>query len=300
MLLGERYRRDFLAHEKITDLQSNWWLALQFFLARAFMRGRNDALSSRFLAFALSELNAWLRPADGRAEAFDRLSEARPYLDRSAWRLSGTYHRKDRYAKFKERLTANSVATRFMDTSKTYPSFRWADGSESVPHFLSNAQDAAMLLDVLLLVSNPGQPNIFNFLVESVSRAQSPSDGLTQADMQLRQLYQFGPKIGPLVLQDIYLLHSSPRWFDWKGLNRNAIKHLFPVDTWVSQVAMLLHAQIKTDVQAREFFITQCIQFDCDPALVAAGAWYLGINSLKVLVEYFLTQYHLVIGDLHR
>lgn len=157
-----------------------------------------------------------------------------------------------------------------------------------------------MLLDVLLLVTNPAQPNIFNFLVESVRNAQTSSDGLSQADAQLRQLYQFGPKIGPLVLQDIYLLHRSPRWFDWKGLHRSAIKHLFPVDTWVSQVAALLHAQIKTDVQARDFFITQCIQFDRDPALVAAGAWYLGINSLKVLVEYCLTQYYLEIGDLHR
>jgi len=300
-LLGEKYRQEFLGHETVSELKSNWWSALRFLLGRAFMRGRRNALSSAYLAFALCELAEWLKPVSDLRSALRRLQEARPYLERNAWQLTETYkNKKLRYQRFKERLADNQVARRFMNSEKRHPPYLWPDGTESLPHWLSNAKDTAMLLDVLLLVSNLDQPNIFNFLVESVSDSESPSEGLAQADTRLQQLYQFGPKIGPLVLQDVYLLHSSPSWFDWKRLNRNAIKHFFPVDTWVSQVAMLLHAQIRTDAQARDFFITQCIQFDCDPALVAAGAWYLGINSLEVLVKYSLPQSRLVIGDLQR
>jgi hypothetical protein len=61
---GERYRRDFLSHVDPVPLQTDWWRAFDFLLARICFQGRRDTVSLKVYHAAIDVLGTHFRGAE--------------------------------------------------------------------------------------------------------------------------------------------------------------------------------------------------------------------------------------------
>ena len=62
-------------------------------------------------------------------------------------------------------------------------------------------------------------------------------------------------------------------------------KLAFPVDTWIFTISEKLNIGSKDLEKIKEIFIKRAIENDICPLKFAAGLWYLGFNSLDILID---------------
>jgi hypothetical protein len=72
------------------------------------------------------------------------------------------------------------------------------------------------------------------------------------------------------------------------GIVLKDFSDVFPVDTWVRQVAAILGCKATSDSEIKVFFQERCSECGTNITLFAAGMWYLGANALTILVNDFL------------
>lgn len=137
---------------------------------------------------------------------------------------------------------------------------------------LGNDLDLIMVLDVLNFISNENHKNIYYYLKNTIKE-----DSLSSAYKQLGKLSGIGDKLASFTLRDICLLNPDLEIDDY-GL-------VFPIDTWARQVCEKIF-KYENDMEIKDFFVQQCTG-GFDFLKVSAGIWYLGANSLDLLVDIY-------------
>jgi len=274
--LGEKYCKENLNSFDIKKLSTNWWEALKFFFNHTFMRGRNDELSGKYLNHTLSVLE----------DLFEITSKD---LEKSysILMLNSKFYDKTQVIDFKGQMNVRNcldinIRDKFNDSiargNKTVSLLvsvanSIKDPKQQIP--LGNDLDLVMVLDVLDFISNENRKNIYKYLKDTIQE-----DGLSSAYRQLVNLSGIGDKLASFTLRDICLLNPSLKIDDYELV--------FPIDTWARQVSEKIF-KYENDTEIKGFFIKQCAK-DFNFLKVSAGIWYIGANSLELLISLYKKQ----------
>jgi len=269
---GDKYCQDFLDWDK-NKLETNWWYALNFFFDHSFMRGRRDELSGKYEDFVIQVLGDYLKVNENIDVSYRKLKRAIKYLDKNiilkfkeCRGIDGRKNAIDQEDFSREVENKNPIIKLFLTKTKI-------DGKEI---HLGNDKDIMMVLDVLNLISSDEKKknlyvHIKNLLIKS---------DVDEAYNQLNELAYIGDKLAALVIRDIILMNPN----DFKNVDFD-IKKAFPVDTWVEQVAKKLGYKKDNIEELKECLIDECKEIGVNPMKFAAGLWYLGMNSLDILID---------------
>lgn len=281
--LGRIYRDRQLNWDR-ERLESDWLKGLSFFLSNSFMRGRRDTLSNEYYYFTMDRLQADYLDCQDREAAYRKLQERSREFDTEILRA---FKRKYKLGKkvastqeqFAEEVANRNELIRLLTTPKIVE-VMWEGTSDKKKIRLGNDDDVLMVLDTLRFISTEPRRNIYTYL-----RTVIQERGVQAAQVELTSIWAVGDKISTLVIRDIGLLND--------GLIRDGFDAAFPVDTWVRRVAVKLGCNGTTDEEIKQFFISQCEQAGVTSMLVAAGLWYLGFNSLDILIDHFLGEHEI-------
>lgn len=274
--LGEKYCKENLNSFDIKKLSTNWWEALKFFFNHTFMRGRNDELSGKYLSHTLMVLEDLFKITNKELE--------KSY---SILLSNSKFYDKTQVVDFKKQMNLrncldinirdkfnNSIAigNKIIDllVSETN-SIKYT--KQQIP--LGNDLDLVMVLDVLDFISIENHKNIYKYLKDIIKE-----DGLSSAYKQLVSLSGIGDKLASFTLRDICLLNPN--------LKIDNYELVFPIDTWARQVSEKIF-EYENDMDIKGFFIKQCTK-DFDFLKVSAGIWYIGANSLDLLINLYRKQ----------
>ena len=130
-----------------------------------------------------------------------------------------------------------------------------------------------MVLDVLNFVSVNERKNIYLYLKKLIE-----DNEIKKAYEDLDNLRAIGDKIATFTLRDIGLLNPN--------LIKNNYRYAFPIDTWVKQIANNIGCTSKELNEVRACLLIKCEEEKIDPLKFASGLWYLGFNSLELLLEH--------------
>jgi hypothetical protein len=121
--------------------------------------------------------------------------------------------------------------------------------------------------------------NVFNFLSNQVRNGK-----FNAANDSLGGLYGLDKKIKPFLIRDVYLfLRSRDELKDISNVSDVEWAFVFPVDTWVRQLAEKLGcSETASDTDIRTTFLKLCRDGGHDPGKVAAGLYYAGSESFDI------------------
>ena len=274
---GGRYYKTYLHPWRKKGLEDNWWPALKFFFEHSFMRGRSDRLSTQYCSFAIETLHDAFSISDENLQSsYERLKEKRQYFeiesilkfknDRGIRRGNSIKH-KDFGAKVAEKnLIVNHLIT------KKEVDVKFAGKTYKKGVFLGNDADVIMVLDVLKFISDNEKKNIYTYVKRTIERS-----GVETAYKELTKIRAVSDKIATFFIRDVGLLNPGTIVEDFS--------RAFPVDTWVKKLAGKLGYKTDNIKEMKQRLIDKCEQYGIDPLKFAAGLWYLGSNSLNMLVD---------------
>ena len=152
---------------------------------------------------------------------------------------------------------------------------------------VGKGRDLEMILSALEKVSSCIPER--NFVAYSIDRIKRGEARKHYLDLQHQVpnaelgIVQVGPKIAALYLRDVVSLFQVEAFVD-----NDALFCLQPIDTWVRQLAVRLG--IVSNENEGEATIQNRIVEECSHSGISSfrfnqGLWYLGFNSLKLLLE---------------
>lgn len=284
--LGQKYV-DGLSYysSREESLSNNWWEALDFFFFHSFMRGRRDTLSNEYCYFALDALEDHLSIKDDNLDkSYNKLINDKMLLSSS---ILSDFKRKHELGNknsiktnwFEKEVRENNAIVKLLTTKRTV-NIEW---EEDPPYdktlSLGNDKDIMMVLDTLGFIAKDGKKNIYTYL-----KGQIANSTLSKAYEELTEISNIGDKIATFTLRDIGLMNPALV----KNLKPADIKYVFPVDTWVVTIARKIgYSGDEDESQIKQYFVEQCLKYKLNPLKVASGTWYLGFNSLDLLLEAF-------------
>jgi len=279
--LGERYCQKYLNDENCNkqNLEKNWWEALKFFFSRSFMRGRKDKLSNEYYCFTVEVLKEAFGINENFNESYKILKKHEQYFGKQ--RVLNFKQREgigrenvlnNRHKKgFKKEVAKNNrIVELLIEPRKIW--IEWKDEEYEKEVSLGNDEDVMMVLDVLKFISDDGRKNIYSYIKNVMTES-----GVEAAYNELIDIRGIGPKIASLIIRDIGLL-------DGNIVNKH-FERAFPVDTWVKQIAQKLIPNDITNPDIQRYFIDECLTSKANPLKVAAGLWFMGSNSLDILIN---------------
>ena len=267
-VFGERYCDRYLKSWRV-DISDNWWTALRFFFNHAFMRGRKDQLSEEYFLFAMDTLKRYFGIPDNPAEEDFQSVACRHYEFVKDF---------DNIIQFKRisgrKLSTNSIREQafYNEIVPTHPMVSELVAKTAIrgQRALNNDKDLLMVLSALAFLTCRGMPaNVHNYMVGQLSGGNAI--GLAKA---IKEIYSVGDKLSSFILRDIILMNPNLRVEDQSLV--------FPVDTWVQKIAKRWGCEPEDHQCVRQFFVDQLE--GASAAKVAAGLWYIGFNSLEILL----------------
>ena len=124
-------------------------------------------------------------------------------------------------------------------------------------------------------MSDDNRKNIYSYFKNEITNS-----GVKKAYDELVKIRGIGDKIASFIIRDIGLINSG------LIIRDSDYEMAFPVDTWVRKIAPKFDCNEKdSDEQIKIYLIKKCKDCKVDPLRFAAGLWYLGFNSLDLLVE---------------
>jgi len=275
--LGERYCRKYLDIWDKKALENNWWDALNFFFSHSFMRGRSDKLSNEYHLFTISVLEDYFSiKGQDLTNAYNSLKNQNSFFDKNMIlnfkekkniRIGNSIKDKD----FGIEILSKNPLIKTLLTQKEIE-VKWEDTSYRKKIHLGNDRDIMMVLDVLDFISSENiKMNIYNYLKNKIKT------GIKSAYKELINIYAVGDKIAAFTIRDIGMMNL-------KNVSTD-IRFAFPVDTWVFKIAKKLGCEDMNIENVKSFFIEICEKNKINPLKVNAGLWFLGFNSLDILLD---------------
>lgn len=272
--LGEKYIKKVIFKQfSRRDLENSWWEGLKFFFSHSFMRGRRDKLSNEYFIFTINVLeNLFFDPDKDLNAAYQKLLGKKDSF--------GSGHIKNikvgkknavKSKEFAEIMQSNTIVESLHTGIST--GIEWKNDKYQKDVILNNDEDIMMVLDVLLLISDKKKRNIYNYFKDRISQ-----NDITKAFKELMNIRAIGEKLATFIIRDIALINPDT-------IKLKDHKLAFPVDTWVDNIARKLGYREKGHEELSEKIIPDCQENGIDPLKFAAGLWYLGFNSLEILIE---------------
>lgn len=246
---GKIYRQKFLNSYNPKELKSNFWLALDFFLSRAFYQGRRDAMSERVYRAAIEVLKPELLTTSG-ASKYQTLKEQK-------WETIG-------------KLLRSKIGKGYVGRGR------------DVDMVLKTLDFISLLPDLNLVRYSIEQIESGN-LEKHYFELQARKSKKLQARESKRGIIQVGPKIASFYLRDVISLYG----LDDKIPSSSAYC-LQPVDTWVKKVAYRLKIVDEGERNSKKIqqaIASLCKAKDVSPILFNQGAWYVGNRAFDVVLE---------------
>ncbi len=138
--------------------------------------------------------------------------------------------------------------------------------------------DRLMVVSLVNLIQSNHEKNILKLLIEKIK-----SKEIYKAYKILDSVWSIGPKISSLILRDIVYIYELEKYLK----KPEDYYFLQPVDTWVhklsKKIKLINRDKIYKD-EARDI-TDKCFKFDVHPIHYNQGAWYIGANSLHVLLR---------------
>ena len=285
--LGDKYIEKHLSEylDAGMVLETNWWDALVFFFGHSFMRGRRDELSNEYQCFTIEVLKDYLSISEGKWDkSFQALKENNHYLDskiissfKKKYKLGNQNAVKD--PRFDIEVKNRNPLVKLL-TTKRRVKVTWGEDYEYTKDvLLGNDKDIMMVLDTLRFVVDNDRKNIYRYLTSLIKK-----NGLEKAYDELDQISNVGDKIAAFTIRDIGLI--NPDLIDKLTLTDSDYELAFPVDTWVAQItSKIIKNGTVEPSEIKKFLVRKCLEFGLNPLKVAAGLWYLGFNSLDILLD---------------
>lgn len=271
---GRIYERKLLDTFQDEKLSSDWWEALKFVFSRTFMRGRRDELSNEYMFFTFDALGKEFQiDSLSRDGAFRRLKEKErlydssiitKFIEKNKLNKKNSLKHKD----FNSDVVNKNDMIRLLTTEKNVKVF-WGDKHYEKKLYLGNQEDIMMVLDILKMVSI--EKNIYAYIKKMIYNA-----GIEYSYNKLNEIRAVGDKLSTFVLRDVCMLD--------RNIPIKKYKFVFPIDTWVNQIAKKIDCTGQIN-EIKTCLIKKCQEVECDPILFAAGLWYVGFNSLEILLE---------------
>ncbi|MEA1874282.1 MAG: hypothetical protein U9N51_07645 [Bacteroidota bacterium] len=279
--LGRQYESEYLEIWKDTNMNSNSWKALKFFFSHSFMRGRRDELSVEYYEFTIKVLSDYFNiiPVENSNDLFKQLKKAK---DKNLFNTNGIKELKNgksnsiKHKDFEKKIKQkNSIIDRLTSKSKIEIEFP-KDNYYTKSLCLQNDADLLMVLDTLNFMSiSDSNTNLYKYFNDLIKE-----DQIDIAYSELNKLSGVGDKISTFFLRDIAIMNNY-------NLAENKMKYIFPVDTWVAQIAALLADRkfsAEKPHEIKRYFIQNFPEKNLP--LIAAGIWFLGFNSLNIAIQY--------------
>jgi len=224
--------------------------ALKLFLSCAFMRGRDDALSLRYLDCAHSIIDS------NQNLIFE--NPGKVIIERSGRKIIGW------------NINSGNRENKEENKDKTNKSFLEAYVEEVNREGIKiNPADLILLESVGKMLSDPSF-NIIKFTVDNLAEGKA------------KEAYSYLSK--PMIKDKIVslFLRDCTAIFELKPKNKEEFYYLLPVDTWLEKIGEKIwstknHKQLKTKM----------IEETTSPILFNQGAWFVGKYSFELLLEEF-------------
>ena len=231
--------------------------ALFFILSLSFYQGRRDKISEGFEKNAKDALEKFFKEIDPFSSAFRRISIKEKKKKLKAFEYEKKL--KPRYSKLLEALEVNGV---------------------------NKKGDRLMVGSLINFIESSEEKNLVKMIIQKIK-----SKKLEEVYNELDDIWSIGPKIASLILRDIVYIYKLESY-----LTKESYYYLQPVDTWVHQVSEKLElidlekAKDKNDKSKiygdeSKDITDKCFEFGVNPIHYNQGAWYVGKNSLKVLLK---------------
>ena len=137
--------------------------------------------------------------------------------------------------------------------------------------------DRLMVISLVNFIQFNNEKNILHFLIEQIK-----SKKIAKAYQNLDGIWSIGPKIASLILRDVVYIYELENY-----LSAEDYYFLQPIDTWVHnlsrRIKLVNNDKIYRD-EAKDI-TDKCFEFGVNPIHYNQGVWYVGANSLKILLE---------------
>jgi len=138
--------------------------------------------------------------------------------------------------------------------------------------------DRLMVISLVNFIQFNNEKNILHFLIEQIK-----SKKIAEAYLILDEIWSIGPKIASLILRDVVYI------YELEGcLSEEDYYFLQPIDTWVHNLSKrigLVDKGSKIYKGEAKDITDKCFEFGVNPIHYNQGVWYVGSNSLKILLE---------------
>jgi hypothetical protein len=277
-ILGDKYVSRYLAVWKEEELINDWWEALKFFFSHSFMRGRRDELSNEYYCFAVQTLQEYLFVKENDPEtAYRELAQRKEYLTSKVIREFKNQRKMGKgnslkHSDFKQEIAETNPLIKKLITPNEVE-VKTEEKTYRKKLSLGNDEDLMMVLEVLnFVISDPDHKNIYGYIKRSIEKNE-----LSALWAKLDELRSIGDKIVSFLIRDVLLMNPKITFKDYEKA--------FPVDTWVKKIAHKLDCNEEGIPEIKKCLIKKCDDHHINPVQFAAGLWYLGFNSLDVLLE---------------
>lgn len=137
--------------------------------------------------------------------------------------------------------------------------------------------DRLMVVSIVNFIQFNNEKNILHFLIEQIK-----SNKTAEAYRNLDRIWSVGPKIASLILRDVVYIYKLENYLD-----REDYYFLQPIDTWVHNLSKSIGLVDKEKIyrdEARDI-TDKCFELGVNPIYYNQGAWYIGSNSLQILLD---------------
>jgi len=137
--------------------------------------------------------------------------------------------------------------------------------------------DRLMVISLVNFIQFNNKKNILYFLIEQIK-----SKKIAEAYRSLDGIWSIGPKIASLILRDVVYIYGLENY-----LSDEDYYFLQPIDTWVHNLSKRIELVDRNKiykVEAKDI-TDKCFELGVNPIHYNQGAWYIGSNSLQVLLQ---------------
>jgi len=137
--------------------------------------------------------------------------------------------------------------------------------------------DRLMVISLVNFIQFNNEKNILRFLVDQIKSKKIP-----EAYRTLDGIWSVGPKIASLILRDVVYIYELENY-----LSDEDYYFLQPIDTWVHNLSKRIELVDNDKIYGDEAkdITDKCFEFGVNPIHYNQGVWYVGSNSLKILLE---------------
>lgn len=221
--------------------------ALFFILSYSFYQGRRDELSERFRESAEKALEEFFKETDPFSSSFERIHKKG---------LKSTEYEK-------ELKQGDSRLLRLLDILEV--------------NKVNKRGDRLMVASLINFIESNKEKNLVKMIIQEIE-----SKNISEAYKKLDSIWSIGSKIASLTLRDVVYIYELEDYLD-----KESYYYLQPIDTWVHKLSKELRLIDKDKIyrdEARDI-TNKCFELGINPIHYNQGAWYIGSNSLQILLK---------------